>query len=153
MPKRSRAVEAHAEAAGPQHWLLKSEPDDYSIDDLARDSWTVWDGVRNAVARKNLRAMRVGDECIYYHSSCGKHVGAVGTCRVKREAYADPADDKWVVVDVTFQSKFQDLLSLPALKAEQEGALSGCVLFSQPRLSVQPLSEAHFAQFLRMADA
>ena len=160
MPKRKLASSQEAtgsasssqEEAHAQAWLLKSEPDDYSIDHLIRDSWTCWDGVRNVVARKNLRAMRAGDACLFYHSSCGKMVGVVGTCQVKRAAYPDPADEKWAVVDVSFGSKFDSPLLLPALKAEADGRLQGMVLFTQPRLSVQPVSMAHYAEILRMAN-
>lgn len=134
-----------------QFWLLKSEPDDYSIDMLQRDGSTCWDGVRNAVARKNMRAMREGDSCLFYHSSCGKHVGVVGTCTVCRPAYPDPADAKWSCVDVQFGAKFSEALLLPALKAEQDGSLQGLALFRQPRLSVQPVSAAHYAHILLMA--
>ena len=139
-------------AVGGQFWLLKSEPDDYSIDMLQRDGFTCWDGVRNVVARKNLRAMLQGDSCLFYHSSCGKNVGVVGTCTVKRTAYPDPADAKWAVVDVEFGAKFSQPLLLPALKAEQDGRLSGMALFRQPRLSVQPVSADHYNEILRMVE-
>ena len=69
-----------------QYWLMKSEPDVYSIDDLERDGSTYWDGVRNYKARNNMRAMQVGDEVLYYHSNA-KPPGAVGIARVCREAY------------------------------------------------------------------
>merc|ERR1712224_809534 len=136
---------AAAAASPPQFWLLKSEPDDYSIEQLEKDGSTVWDGVRNPVARKNLKAMRVGDRCLFYHSSCGKKVGVVGECRVSRAAYPDPADAKWCVVDVEFGARHQALLTLERLKAESDGALSGLALFKQPRLSVVPVSAEHHA--------
>ena len=135
-----------------QFWLLKSEPDDYSIDALKREGSTCWDGVRNAVARKNLRLMKLGDECLFYHSSCGKNVGVVGTCRVQRTAYPDPADEKWSVVDVAFSSKLEIPILLPLLKEKKDGKLSGMALFSQPRLSVQPVSTEHYAAMLQMAE-
>ena len=135
-----------------QFWLLKSEPDDYSIDMLQRDGSTCWDGVRNVVARKNIRAMREGDRCFFYHSSCRKQVGIAGVCSVKRTAYPDPADDKWAVVDVKFEYKFTRPLLLPALKAEQDGRLAGLALFRQPRLSVQPVSLAHYTEIQHMAE-
>ena len=146
----SSAAPAVAQLA--QYWLLKSEPDDYSIDMLQQDGSTCWDGVRNAVARRNLRTMRAGDRCLFYHSSCGKDVGIVGTCSVKRAAYPDPSDEKWAVVDVSFGVKFAAALLLPALKAEQDGCLSGLSLFRQPRLSVQPVSRHHYTEILRMAE-
>ena len=124
-------------------WLVKSEPDDYSIDQLEREGTTVWDGVRNAVAQKNMKAMRKGDQVLFYHSSC-KSVGVVGIAAVAREQYLDPSNEeggrKWVLVDLSFVSKFERLVSLPWLKAQTE--LQGMVLLRQPRLSVQPVERA-----------
>src|SRR5579871_5656139 len=86
--------------AAPQHWLVKSEPFKYSFDKLVTDGRTTWDGVRNFEARNNLRAMKAGDTCLFYHSSEGKEV--VGVARVSREAFADPtADDgDWSAVEL-----------------------------------------------------
>ena len=90
--RAGRAVRCAGSALAPSSfWLLKSEPSDYSIQQLAKDATTVWDGVRNAVARKNLRAMGEGDRCLFYHSSC-KLVGVVGEATVIRTAYPDPAE-------------------------------------------------------------
>src|ERR1700691_776958 len=81
------------------HWLIKSEPYKYSFDQLVTDGGAVWDGVRSFEARNNLRAMKKGDELLFYHSNEGKAV--VGVARVAREAYADPtSDEDWSVVDV-----------------------------------------------------
>ena len=82
------------------HWLVKSEPFKYSWDEFVSDGSTYWDGVRNALARNNLRAMRKGDLVLYYHSNEGKEV--VGIARVTKTAYQDPTtdDDRWVVVDL-----------------------------------------------------
>ena len=151
-PKRKRSDDA-APSTEPQAWLLKSEPDDYSIDALLNEGSTQWDGVRNPTARKNLREMKVGDSCLFYHSSCGKNTGVVGTCLVKRAAYPDPADEKWAVVDVTNACKFKRPVLLPALKAEADGRLQGLALFNQPRLSVQPVSMAHYTEILDMAES
>ena len=129
MPKRKLAVATAAVAAGAGAavvpptagavgagcWLLKSEPSDYSISQLASEGTTVWDGVRNAVARKNLRAMAVGDRCLFYHSSC-KQIGVVGEASVCRTAYPDPADEKWAVVDIRFVAAWDELVSLEKLK-------------------------------------
>ena len=84
----------------PSAWLLKTEPSTYSWDDLLRDGKTVWDGVSNAAALINLRAMRTGDEALIYHSGDGKAI--VGIARVTRGAYVDPKlkDPKRVVIDV-----------------------------------------------------
>ena len=123
-------------------WLVKSEPSDYSIDALAREGTTVWDGVRNAQAQKHMKSMRVGDRCLFYHSSCAA-IGVVGIAEVAREAYPEPGDasNKYVVVDLRFVSKLAHLVSLTALKADAR--LSGMVLLRQPRLSVQPVERAH----------
>ena len=81
------------------YWLIKSEPFKYSWDDLVKDGSTYWDGVRNYMARNNLREMKKGDLALYYHSNEGKEV--VGVARVTREAYPDPTTDdaRWSVVD------------------------------------------------------
>lgn len=127
------------------HWLLKSEPSDYSIDDLQREGVTAWDGVRNAVARANMRKMKVGDLAFFYHSSAGKDTAIVGTVRVRRLAYPDPVDERWCCVDVEFVSKFKMPISLSNLKELAKNpagaAISGLSLFRQPRLSVVPVSK------------
>ena len=128
-------------------WLLKSEPSDYSISQLKEEVTTVWDGVRNPVARKNLRAMAEGDVCLFYHSSC-KAVGVVGEATVVRTAYPDPADPKWAVVDIKFTEQWDERVSLDLLKEHKEAALDGMVLFRQSRLSVQPVSKEHY-EFIR----
>ena len=74
------------------HWLVKSEPDTYSFDDLVREGRSRWDGVRNYQARNNLRTMQVGDLCLYYHSNIGLEV--VGIARVAREHYPDPTAER-----------------------------------------------------------
>ena len=102
----------------------------------------MWDGVRNAQAQKHMKSMRVGDRCLFYHSSCAA-IGVVGIAEVAREAYPEPGDasNKYVVVDLRFVSKLAHV-SLSALKADAR--LSGMVLLRQPRLSVQPVERAHF---------
>ncbi|EOD41635.1 hypothetical protein EMIHUDRAFT_58527, partial [Emiliania huxleyi CCMP1516] len=120
-------------------WLIKSEPADYSIAALRVEGRTVWDGVRNPTARKHLRAMQVGDQCLFYHSSC-KQIGVVGLATVCRAHYADPADQAWAVVDVEYQDTYRQIISLDALKQHRDGALAGMALFKMSRLSVQPVS-------------
>ena len=134
------------------YWLLKSEPADYSITKMASERRTVWDGVRNAIARKNLRAMSVGDRCLFYHSSCGKNVGVVGLVAVCASAYPDPVDIKWSVVDVEYVETFPMCISLETLKQHKDGPLDGMALFRQPRLSVQPVSKEHFDFILSLRD-
>lgn len=136
----------HGHAAGPGYWLLKSEPDDYSIDQMKADGMAPWDGVRSKLARANMRRMKLGDLALFYHSSAGpSKTGVVGTVIVAREAYPDPADAEWVCVDVRFESKLDEPLLLRDLKCirEVDGApspIADMVLFRQARLSVQPVS-------------
>ena len=89
-----------------QYWLMKSEPYKYSWDDLVKDGWTLWDGVRNYAARNNMREMKVGDQCFYYHSNEGKEI--VGIAEVIKEHYPDPTaeGDRWSVVDIKPLQKF-----------------------------------------------
>lgn len=148
-------------------WLMKSEPDVYSIDDLKRDRSESWDGVRNYQARNYMREMAVGDLAIFYHSSA-KPPGAAGLCRVSREAYPDhtqfdekseyydPKSNKesptWWMVDVEFVEKFPELLSLQAMKDEPK--LEGMKVTQKgSRLSVQPVEKPHFKRVLQLAEA
>lgn len=147
-----------------QYWLMKSEPETYSIDDLARDGRTHWDGVRNFKARNNMRAMRVGDEVLFYHSSASPP-GVAGIARVCREAYPDPAqfdakskyhdaksdraDPRWSMVDVEFVAKAPEVLGLPDIKAEK--ALAEMELVRYGRLSVQSVTKAEFERVKNMA--
>lgn len=138
-------------------WLMKSEPDAYSIDDLERDGRTTWDGVRNYQARNHLRDAKRGDTVLFYHSST-KPPGVAGVARVTREAFPDPtatdakseyfdpkssADDpRWFTVEVEFVERFEDLVTLDELKADPrfEGML---VTRRGQRLSVQPVEPEH----------
>ena len=130
------------------HWLVKSEPYEYSWDNLVRDGSTYWDGVRNAQARNNLRAMAVGDLVLYYHSNVGKEV--VGVAKVKKTAYQDPTtdDDRWVVVDVAPLKVLAEPVTLKDIKAAPK--LSEMVLIKQSRLSVMPIEKKHFDAILKM---
>ena len=80
------------------YWLMKSEPGSYGWDDLVRDGRTEWDGIRNAAARLHLRAMKAGDEALFYHSGADR--AAVGIMRITREGAPDPKDTDWVSVAV-----------------------------------------------------
>ena len=142
-----------------RHWLVKSEPTVYSIDDLERDRQTPWDGVRNYQARNFMRdGMKVGDLVLFYHSNADPPA-IVGLARVCREGYPDhtardPQDAHydpaatghnpiWMMVDIAFVAKFARPVPLPQLKADP--ALEGLALTQRgSRLSVQPVSEAHF---------
>lgn len=130
-------------------WLLKSEPDVYSWDDLVRDGETVWDGVRNPQAAANLRAMRVGEEALFYHSNIGK--AAVGICRVTETAFPDPTDPsgRWVAVRVAPVRPLPRAVTLAEMKADP--ALSGFQLIRQSRLSVVPVRPAEWSRILELA--
>lgn len=131
-----------------RHWLLKSEPDAYSWADLVRDRKGRWDGVRNYQARNNLRAMSVGDLCLFYHSVSSREV--VGICQVSRTAYPDPTAESgdWSCVEVKPVRALATPVNLSTIKTDP--ALSQIALIRQSRLSVVPLSEAEFEQILEL---
>ena len=124
MERSIASATARLPMAPANYWLLKSEPSDYSIAMMQKEQRTVWDGVRNAVAQKNMRSMAVGDRCLFYHSSC-KLIGIVGLVSVCRAAYDDPTDGKYSVVDVQHEETWPQLLSLDTLKMHKETALNG----------------------------
>ncbi len=147
-----------------RYWLMKSEPDVYSIDDLARDGSTCWDGVRNYKARNNMRDMSVGDEVLYYHSNA-KPPGVVGIARVCKEAYpdhyafdrqskyfdakSDRDNPRWHMVDVEFVAKAEEPVTLPEVKAD--AALADMELVRYGRLSVQSVKKSEFDRVKKMA--
>lgn len=130
------------------HWLVKSEPSKYSFADLVRDGRTRWDGVRNAQALGNLRAMQKGDLVLFYHSNEGLEV--VGVARVAREAYPDPKakDPRLVVVDLEPVRALARPVSLATIKADPK--LGEIPLVRQSRLSVMPLPRDAFERILEM---
>lgn len=130
------------------HWLVKSEPAKYAWDALVADGSTYWDGVRNAQARNNLRAMAAGDLVLYYHSNEGREV--VGVARVTREAHPDPTtdDERWVVVDLAPVRALVEPVTLAAIKADP--ALAKIPLVTQSRLSVMPIEAKAFARILAL---
>lgn len=129
------------------NWLLKTEPGDYSWDDLVRDGRTVWTGVRNPAAQKNLAAMQPGDEVLVYHT--GDERRAVGVARVVTAPYADPSAAKGVVVDLEPLRPLAAPVSLAALRGEP--AFADHPLLRQPRLSVMPIPPALWQRLLAMA--
>lgn len=129
-----------------RYWLVKSEPDVYSLDDLERDGSTAWEGVRNYQARNNLRAMKRGDEVLYYHSNAAPP-GVVGIARVCREAY-DDSDPRWSLVDLAFAARLPGAVSLEDIKAQR--SLAGMELLRNSRLSVQPVTKAEFERVKKM---
>ena len=131
------------------HWLMKSEPESYSWQDLVRDGATEWDGVRNNAARLHLKAMKAGDEAFFYHSMSDKAV--VGVMRIVREAQPDPKDADWVSVRVEPVKPLAAPVTLAAIKAEP--ALAKMELIRQSRLSVAPVREEEWRKVLEMAAA
>ena len=130
-------------------WLMKSEPEAYSWDDLVRDGGTEWDGVRNNAARLHLRAMKVGDEAFLYHSMSDKAV--VGIMRIVREGQPDPKDNNWVSVRVEPVRKLDKPVTLAAIKAEP--SLAKMELIRQSRLSVAPVRDDEWQKVLELAKA
>ena len=130
-------------------WLVKTEPSTYSWDDLVRDGVAEWDGVMNAQAQINLRAMRVDDTCVVYHSM--EQRAAVGLARVVKDPYPDPTDATGRRVWVDFQAvrPLERPVTLKELKADPAFATSALV--RQSRLSVQPLDDAQLAIIERLA--
>ena len=151
------------------YWLLKTEPETFGIDLLAKlpKRRTSWDGVRNYQARNFLRdGVRLGDLAFLYHSSCAVP-GVVGTLKVVRAAYPDvtaldqrdahydPASDpeapRWFTIDVQLQRRFKRVISLDELRAHANGKLRGMTLLQRgSRLSVMPVDEAHWRFILSL---
>ena len=132
------------------YWLLKSEPFKYSWDQMVADGRTHWDGVRNHQAALNLKAMRLGDHAFFYHSNEGKEI--VGIVEIVREAYPDPSDEagRFVMVDVAPLRPVTRAVTLAGMKASAE--LADLALIRQSRLSVVPVSDAHWAHIIKMAE-
>ena len=122
-----------------KYWLLKSEPDVWSIEQQRRagSKGVTWDGVRNYQAANNLKKMRLNDLCFFYHSNIGKEI--VGTVKVIKEAFIDKTDKKkrFVAVQVRFVEKFNSTISLEKIKKNK--AISHLPLIKQSRLSVMPI--------------
>jgi predicted RNA-binding protein with PUA-like domain len=127
------------------YWLVKSEPDVYPFDRLVRDGRTTWDGVRNFMARNNLRAMAKGDLVLFYHSNVGKDV--VGIARVVREAYQDPSTaEDFSAVDFEPVKALVQPVPLSAMRTNP--ALKTMALLKQGRLSVSPVTRSEFQAVL-----
>lgn len=125
-------------------WLIKSEPSVYSFAALQKDGRTAWEGVRNFEARNNLRAMKAGDRCLFYHSSIGKEI--VGVAKVVKAAYPDATaeDGDWSAVDVTPLYPFVEPVTLATVKATP--SLAAMHLVRKSRISVVAVTEAEFAE-------
>ena len=124
------------------YWLIKSEPETFSIDDFIEENVTVWYGVRNYTARNNLKAMQHGDMCVFYRSVTKPAIQ--GLSKVVREHYQDPTTDdtRWVVVDLAPVEKLPNSVTLKAIKADER--LQDVSLIRQSRLSVQQLKKEEF---------
>lgn len=132
-----------------RYWLMKSEPDAYSWDDLNAEGEGTWDGVRNHRAKNNLAAMEVGDRAFFYHSNIGKEI--VGVMEIAREAYPDSTDDtgKWVMVDVKPLKPVKMPVTLAAIRADKK--LKEMALVRYARLSVQPVTPAEWTHICGLA--
>lgn len=151
MPKKpSAAGTAKAKNSAPAFWLLKSEPDAFSWDDLKAKGKTgePWTGVRNFTARNNMKAMKIGDLGFFYHSNIGKEI--VGICRVSALAHPDPTDDtgKWHCVDVVAIADVPKPVMLAVVK--DTAALAKMSLVTSARLSVQPVTPEEWRTVCKM---
>lgn len=133
------------------YWLMKSEPDVFSYDDLVEKGKAEWDGVRNHAAQGHMRAMCKGDLSLFYHSNIG--VEAVGIMTIAEEAAPDSTDEtgKWIAVHVAPKEKLKKPVTLKAMKADP--ALSDMVMLRQSRLSVSPLTKAQFDHIVALSKA
>ena len=131
-------------------WLIKSEPSAYSWDQLVKDKRTSWTGVRNAQAAINLKAMKPGDRCFFYHSNDGKEI--VGIAEIVKAAYPDPTDKdgKAVTVDVKPIGPVRTPVTLAAIKADPK--LKDFGLVRQSRLSVVPVSAEQWKLISKMSE-
>ena len=131
-----------------QHWMVKSEPAAYSWAQFTSDKTAAWTGVRNFQARNNLRAMKVGDLVLFYHSVTGKEI--VGIAKVTRTAYPDAtaAEPGWDCVDIAPVRAFLKAVPLAQIKATP--ALKDIALLRQSRLSVLPLTPTEYALLLQL---
>ncbi len=131
------------------YWLIKSEPNAFSWDDLSTDGEVVWDGIRNYQARNFLKDMKKGDQAFYYHS--GKDREIIGIAEVTEEAYPDPKDKEekgWVNVKIKSVKKLKQPVSLEQIKLED--ILGDMLLIKQSRLSVMPVDKNQFNHILKM---
>ncbi len=148
---RPMAVRSRTKTKTPtarQYWLVKQEPTAYAWEQFVKDGRTAWTGVRNFQARNNLRAMKLGDHVLYYHSVIGKAV--VGIATVVRTAFPDPTatEGDWKAVELKPLRPLRHPVSLEAIKADP--VLQEMLLIRHSRLSVIPLQPEEFARIIRM---
>ena len=144
-------VSKHWKSNQMKYWLMKSEPNVWSIDQQqnAGSNGVDWDGVRNYQAKNNLKKMKKGDLCFFYHSNIGKEI--VGIVRIIKEAYPDPTDKskKFVAVKVKYEKKLEHSVSLESVKNNKE--LKDLPLIRQSRLSVMPIDTKCCKIILKMS--
>ena len=135
-----------------KYWLMKSEPNVWSIDQQkkAGKDVSIWDGVRNYQAANNLKKMKMGDLCFFYHSNIGKEI--VGIVEVIKTAFTDPTDktNRFVAVKVKFKKKFNSPVTLENIK--KNASLKGLALIKQSRLSVMPIDTKCWKIILKMGN-
>jgi len=130
-----------------QNFLLKTEPTEYSFDDLVRDKKTVWSGVSAAPALKNIRAMKKGDRVFIYHTGDEKQI--VGIAKIISNPYPDPKDEKLVVVDIQAEEKLKHPVTLATVKSKKE--LASMPLVRIGRLSVQPVTDKEWGIIISLS--
>ena len=130
-----------------RHWLIKSEPAAYSWDDLAKDGETLWDGIRNHRAANNLRAMKKGDQALFYHSVTGKEI--VGIAEISEAGLPDPRDGAWAAVKVRPVRSLERPVTLAQIKADT--SLAEIELVRLSRLSVAEIRPEEWKRVLELA--
>jgi predicted RNA-binding protein with PUA-like domain len=130
------------------YWLVKSDPETYGWKEFSADKKTSWDGIRNYAARLHLKAMKTGDEVLFYHSN--KDAGVVGLAKVTKEFYADPTskEGEWVSVELKYMKPMKHAVSLAQIKAEKK--LKDMALVKISRLSVSPVTAEEYVTILKM---
>jgi predicted RNA-binding protein with PUA-like domain len=132
-----------------RYWLMKSEPDAFSWDDLVKRGRAEWDGVRNHTAQLNMKTMEVGDRAFFYHSNIG--LECVGIMEIVRGAAPDSTDEtgKWIAVEVAPVEKLKKPVTLKRIKADP--AFANMALVRQSRLSVSPVSDEEFHKIVELS--
>lgn len=128
------------------YWLLKTEPETFSWDDLEKAGKATWDGVRNPRARNNIKNMKKGDLAFIYHTGDEKSV--IGIARVDKESYPEPGDTAWLVVDLVPEKKLKRPVTLAEVKADSD--LKNMTLARVPRLSVQGVEKSEYEKIVKM---
>lgn len=131
------------------YWLIKSEPSSWSWQDQVKKGWTSWDGVRNYQAANNLKAMKVGDKCFFYHSVVGKEI--MGIVEVSKTYYPDPSDEsgRFGMVDVKTVRPLENTVTLEMIKNHSD--LQNLALIRQSRLSVMPITPDEWSVILSLS--